>query len=120
MRSIFAGAARILTLVVLLVWVFPGESLAQSEFSDSKLEAFVSAAVAVTELSEQWKLRISEADDKDKADELRDQANQELLAAVEGTEGITVEEYKQISQAARDDPALTAKIREVFDQQKGN
>ena len=42
------------------------------------------------------------------------------MAAVEGTDGITVQEYKDISEAARDDPELSAKIREIYDVQAAN
>jgi hypothetical protein len=45
---------------------------------------------------------------------LTQQANAEIEAAVEKTGGITVEEYKQIAQAAQADPELTARIEKIF------
>ena len=120
MRLATTAIVRTLTLAALFVWAASSASHAQSSFSEQKLEAFVAAAVAVTELSEEWKQRIGEAGSEEKAEELRQQANQELVAAVEGTDGITVEEYKDISEAARDDPQLSAKIREIYDDQAAN
>ena len=114
------GIFRTLTLAALFVWAASSATHAQTAFSEQKLEAFVTAAVAVTELSEQWKQRIGEAGSEEKAEELREQANQELVAAVEGTDGITVQEYKEISEAARGDPDLSAKIRQIYDQQAAN
>ena len=43
-----------------------------------------------------------------------------LKSAVEGTDGITVQEYKEISEAARGNPDLSAKIRQIYDQQAAN
>lgn len=117
MKLATTGIARTMTLAALLVWAASATSYAQSAFSDQKLEAFVAAAVAVTELSEQWRQRIGDAGSEEKANALREQANQELVAAVEGTDGITVQEYKDISDAARGDPELSAKIRQIYDQQ---
>jgi len=120
MKLATTGIVRTLTLAALFVWVASSASYAQSPFSEQKLEAFVTAAVAVTELSEQWRQRIGEAGSEEKANELREQANQELVAAVEGTDGITVEEYKEISEAARGDPELSAKIKQIYEQQAAN
>ena len=47
---------------------------------------------------------------------MAEQANQEMRAAVEGTEGMTVEEYQAIAQAAQADPQLMARLDEVFAQ----
>lgn len=120
MKLATTGIVRTMTLAALLVWAASATGYAQSAFSDQKLEAFVAAAVAVTELSEQWRQRIGEAGSEEKANALREQANQELVAAVEGTDGITVQEYKDISDAARGDPELSAKIRQIYDQQAAN
>jgi hypothetical protein len=37
-----------------------------------------------------------------------------MRAAVEGTDGMTVEEYQAIAQAAQADPQLMARIDQVF------
>lgn len=92
---------------------------AESEVSDAKLQAFVAAAVSVTELIEQWSPRIESAESQEAADELLAEANSELIDAIEATDGITVDEYKEISEAAQADPSLSARIEEIFQQQYG-
>ena len=74
MRLAMTGIVRTLTFAALFVWAASSASHAQTAFSEQKLEAFVTAAVAVTELSEQWKQRIGEAGSEEKAEELRAQA----------------------------------------------
>jgi hypothetical protein len=55
----------------------------------------------------------------DAAEELRDQANAELASAIEQTDGITVEEYREISQAVRGDPDLAARVTEIYQERAG-
>ena len=91
-----------------------GPSSAQADFEDAKLKSFVTAAISVSQLIQQWTPRIQNAENKAQAEELTQQANAEIEAAVEKTGGITVEEYKQIAQAAQADPELTARIEKIF------
>ena len=45
---------------------------------------------------------------------MAEKANQEMRAAVEGTEGLSVDEYQAIAQAAQGDAQLMARIDKVF------
>jgi hypothetical protein len=92
-----------------------GAAVAQEQYEQQKLESFVVAALAVNELVEQWTPRIQGATDETEAAQLRDQANSELVNAISQSNNITVEEYREISQAAQADPALMARISEIFD-----
>jgi mannitol-specific phosphotransferase system IIBC component len=92
-----------------------GAAMAQEQYEQQKLESFVVAALAVNELVEEWTPRIQSAQDETEAAQLRDQANSELVDAISQSNGITVEEYREISQAAQADPALMARISEIFD-----
>ena len=56
--------------------------------------------------------------DETEAAQLRDQANGELVAAIESAQGISVEEYREISQAAQSDPQLMARISGIFDERE--
>jgi hypothetical protein len=89
----------------------------QGELSDEKLNSFVVAAIAVEDLVEEWQPRIEEAATEEEALELRAQANAELVAAVEQTPGITVEEYQEIGIAAQTDPTLAERIRTLYEEQ---
>lgn len=107
-------SVRTLVLAVGLTAAAIASASAESKFEQAKLEAFVTAAVAVEQLVRQWTPRIQKAESPEKADQLRRQAGTELLAAVESTPGITVDEYRQIGEAAQNDPQLAAQIRKIY------
>lgn len=89
----------------------------QAEFGEAKLESFVTAAIAVNDLIEQWGPRIEEAENEQQAAQLREQANAEMVTAIDQTQGISVEEYQTIVQAARNDPQLSGQLQEMFEEQ---
>jgi hypothetical protein len=113
--SIFRRATGAVIVALSLAFSAAGAVQAQEQYEQEKLESFVVAALAVNELVEQWTPRIQGAQDETEAAQLRDQANSELVNAINQANGITVEEYRQISQAAQADPALMARISEIFD-----
>ena len=90
---------------------------AQAQFTDEQLESFVVAAVAVDEVIREWNPRIEGAADAEQAAELREQANAELVETISRTDGITVEQYQEIGQAAQNDPDLAARINEIYQRQ---
>jgi uncharacterized protein DUF4168 len=98
-----------------LVYLPIGAPQAEEQYEQAKLESFVTAAIAVNRLIEQWTPRIQGAQNETEATQMREQANGELVAAIEQSDGITIDEYRQISQAAQSDPALMARISEIFD-----
>jgi hypothetical protein len=114
--SIVRRTSGAIILAVLLVFTATGAPYAQDQYEQAKLESFVTAALKVNELIEQWTPRIQGAQDETEASTLRDQANSELVAAIESADGITVDEYRQISQAAQADPQLMARISGIFDE----
>lgn len=61
---------------------------------------------------------ISGAENQERAAKLQKQAQTELLAAIEATDGITVEEYRKIGEAARKDPALSDRLQKMFLEKK--
>lgn len=89
---------------------------AQATYSDVKLKAFVTAAMAVDALINEWGPRIRDAESQESADRLRTQANAELVSAVESTGGISLDEYKAINEAARADPGLAERIEKIYRQ----
>ena len=90
---------------------------AQDTFNDTKLEAFVSAAIQIDRLIETWSLRIQTAGSEEEALQFRQQANQEMIQVVEATDGISVDEYREINLAARTDTALYGRIEAIYDRQ---
>ena len=87
---------------------------AAEEYSAAKLESFADAVLAVNAVVEQWRPQIQAAPSDADAQEMAAKANEEMRAAVTGTEGITVEEYQAIAQAAQADPQLMARIDQAL------
>ena len=106
--------AAIVGMVLAVALIAPLHAQSQTEVSDAKLESFVVAALAVNDLMTQWSPRIQGAKDENEANTLRQQAQSEFVAAVEQTEGITIEEYQTIGQAAQQDPELNARIQKIY------
>ena len=88
--------------------------LAAEEYTDAKLQSFADAVLAVNAVVEQWRPQIQAAPNEADAQKMASQANEEMRAAVLGTEGITVEEYQAIAQAAQADPQLMARIDQAL------
>ena len=107
---------RALMICLLAVLVLTGAraSAAQEAFTDAKLHSFASAVIAVNAVVERWRPQIQAAPSDADKQQMAEKANQEMRAAVEGTEGLSVEEYQAIAQAAQGDPQLMARIDEVF------
>ena len=103
-----------LGFAILLAFTAFGSASAESKVSDAKLHAFVTAAVSVNKVIEQWTPRLVSAESHAVAEDLLAQARADLIAAIDGTGGITLQEYKEISHAARTDPVLSTRIEELF------
>ena len=78
------------------------------------------AALAVDKLIREWNPRIQAAEDMAQAAQLREQANGDLVEVIARTDGITVEQYQQILQAAKADPDLKARIDAIYQAESGN
>ena len=96
-----------------------GTALAQEEFPDAKLDSFVTAAIQVEQLIAEWSPKIEGAADEAAANQMREEANAELEAAIESTDGISVAEYQEIATAARTDAELSQRLKEIYDQKMG-
>jgi len=111
-----ATAMRSLALAILLAATAVGTANAQDAVSDAKIHAFLTAAMSVNKVIEEWDPRIKGAESQEAADDLIAQANAEAVAAIEATDGISPDEYSQIAQSAQSDPALSARIEEIYQQ----
>ncbi len=85
---------------------------ADSAVPDALLESFVLAALNVSEIAQMYQGRIQSAEDDAARQELATEAREAMLSAVEETDGITVEEYVTISEAAQTDEALNQRVME--------
>jgi len=106
--------ALMICLLALLVLTGARASIAQEAFTDAKLHSFASAVIAVNAIVERWRPQIQAAPTDADKQQMAQKANEEMRAAVEGTEGLSVEEYQAIAQAAQGDAQLMARIDKVF------
>ena len=89
----------------------------QFEPSQDQLASFASAALQVQQIRSKWQTRMQEADSPEKAQELQVQAATEMVSAVQD-QGLTVETYKAIATAARDNPELAGRIVKLMEQSR--
>ncbi len=82
MTSILRRATGAMILALSLVLLPTGAPRADEQYDQAKLESFVTAALAVNQLVEQWTPRIQSAQNETEAAQLREQANGELVAAI--------------------------------------
>ncbi len=87
----------------------------QFEPSQDQLKSFASAALQVQQIRSKWQTRMQEADNAEKAQELQVQAATEMASAVQ-ERGLTVETYKAIATAARDNPEIANRIVKLMEQ----
>jgi hypothetical protein len=89
----------------------------QFEPSQDQIQAFASAALQVQQIRSKWQTRMQEANSAEKAQELQVQAATEMVSAVQ-ERGLTVETYKAIATAARDNPELAGRIVKLMEQSR--
>ncbi len=78
---------------------------------DATLQAFAKASLEVEELSSEWAPRLQQAGSEQEAQQLRAEANAEMVKVVE-SEGLDVETYNRVFQAAQADPQLASAIQQ--------
>lgn len=89
--------------------------LAQAEqFDDATVEAFVEAQMRIAEIRALYADQFEAAETDEQRAAVSEEATQEMIAAVEATPDITVEEYDAVIQAANEDPALLDRINEAI------
>jgi hypothetical protein len=86
-----------------------------TEFDQSQLESFASAALEIKEIRSKWLSRMQEVESVEKAKEFQAQASAEMVNAVKA-KGLTVETYNAIAAAARDNHDFAARIVKLMGQ----
>lgn len=91
-----------------------GETQMQQEaeplrLTDDDLRSYAMAAVQVQRISEAYQPRMEAAESAQQQEELRNQAMEEMVQAVE-KEGLTVLKYNQISSVSQTDPEIASRI----------
>lgn len=80
------------------------------EFSEEQLTAFVDAAAQVQAVQQDYMAQIDAVEEPEGKQELVEKAQVEMADAVNETEGMDVNTYNEIGQAAQADPELNQRI----------
>ncbi|MDT0617840.1 DUF4168 domain-containing protein [Salinisphaera sp. P385] len=79
------------------------------DFEKAELESFVEAQSEVSTISQDYQKKMQNADDPEAQASMRQEANQEMVQAVNDA-GLDPSTYNAIAQAAQSDPQLAQKI----------
>lgn len=80
------------------------------QVDDEKLKSFAVAFLEVTKVTQSYQPQIESAGTPEDQQRLRQEAGEKMVEAVNDAEGITVDEYNMIIQAAQTDPELAQRI----------
>lgn len=80
------------------------------QFDDTKLRSFAVAYLEVSKVAQTYQPQLQAAKDPQEQQRIQTEAASGMVKAVEGAEGITVEEYNSIVDSAQADPTLAQKI----------
>lgn len=87
---------------------------APAQVSDQELKSFAEATVEVQKISQDYEPRIQSAPDQQAGQELRQQAQAEMVSAVEA-KGLTVEKYQEIYHLAQLDPQVRQRVASMIE-----
>jgi hypothetical protein len=87
----------------------PGPSTSAPDLSDQKLSATATSMERVASLQKDYRQRLAEAEAPAEKERIVAEANKELTKAVT-EQGLSVEEYTSILDAARDNPEIRDKL----------
>ncbi|MDQ2068878.1 DUF4168 domain-containing protein [Natronospira bacteriovora] len=85
------------------------------DVSDEQINAFVDAYVAVSEVREEYTARLQEADSQEEAQELQQEANDAMTAAIEDS-GLSIEEYQQVAMAVNADAEVREQVTTMLEE----
>jgi hypothetical protein len=83
---------------------------AESAYTGEQLDAFTVAYLQVVDLREKYTPVLQAAETQEQQQAIIDEANAEMMEAIEGTEGMTLDSYEAIAKAAAEDAELNQRI----------
>ncbi|WP_366555645.1 DUF4168 domain-containing protein [Aquibaculum sediminis] len=120
-RTLLAGTAAV-ALMAGAAFVAPTPVAAQTEMQQQEapavdydtqtLQTYAAAMTEVVQIGERMQPSIAEAESEEEAEEIWVEMQEEMVTAVE-QQGMSVDEYNQITQQAQMDPDLAAEINEM-------
>lgn len=82
------------------------------EYSSEELDIFTDALLDVAEVREKYTAELEGAEDGDEEAAIVEEANEEIVEVIEAKDGITLDRYTEIAQAANEDEELNERIIE--------
>jgi hypothetical protein len=118
----------IMTLLFTTAFAFSGLAMAQDyemqqqqppqvEVTESDLEQFAEAQVAISSIQQDFAGRLQGVDDPEAAHELQIKANEEMTEAVEDA-GLDVESFNNIAMAIQNDPELQQRLTAMLQDER--
>lgn len=80
--------------------------------TEPMLDAFAQSAIKVGQIQQKMAPQISQAEAEEQKKQIFQDMQQQMIGAIQSTEGITVQEYNQISLQARQDDQLAMQIQD--------
>lgn len=96
--------------VVAIGGLQPAQAQAE-QYSEQQIESFAVAVVEVDRISQEWTQRLAGVDSDTEAAQMREQANAEMVQAIQSA-ALDVETYNQIYQSAQQDPQLAMRVEQ--------
>lgn len=84
-------------------------------FSDDQLQQFADASQDIAMISQDYTEQLQNASDEGEQQEIRQQANDEMVQAVQES-GMSVEQFNSIGQAIQQDPQLMQRVKGMVQQ----
>ncbi len=111
--AFLAGAGAFAPLALAQTETQPQEQEAPKvSYDQQTLETYAAAMMEVVEIGERKQPEIAEAETEERAEEVWVEMQEEMVSAVE-RQGMTVEQYNEITQQAQMDPDLAAEINAI-------
>lgn len=90
----------------------PMQGTAPAAISDQKIEAFAVAYLQVDKVRQDYAAKIGAEKDAVNKQKLQNEANKQMINAVEKSPDMSLDEYKTIITAAQTDPDVAKKVQE--------
>ncbi len=89
-------------------------ALAQEQYSDAQLQAFLTAAIKVDRVIQDWAPKIRAAQSPQEQEQLVQSVRAEVVQAIQSTNGMTLDEYTAITEQATNDPQLAQRLERIL------
>lgn len=106
-----------LTILLFIALFTSHASLAQSTVPQEQAQAFVRAALAVSEIDQAWQQRINDAKSEVEAERLREQASIAMRKAIQEVDDMTIDRYRAMYYEAKRNPELAAYLTDLLEQE---